>query len=228
MKKKVLFLALAAMMSVSAMAQGSDDAAQGKWKVGISLGGNSNFYQMSTSYQADWKQSGRGGASIGLVGQYDFYEWLGVRAELQMIEKNYRNSRELITNDYRYTNSYLQMPVMASFSFGGSKLRGFANLGIYGGYWMSSSVEVRTFNGIIDRYQDIEQDDMINSERDNRWVFGYVAGAGIEYRFSDRWAAQAEARYYWDATSQVKQYQRISDHRYNTTIGVQLAAMYTF
>ena len=40
--------------------------------------------------------------------------------------------------DYKYVNNYLQLPVMGSFSFGGQKVRGFFNAGIYGGYWLNS------------------------------------------------------------------------------------------
>ena len=131
--------------------------------------------------------------------------------------------------EYKYRHNYLVMPLMASFSFGGEKLRGFVNGGIYGGYWLSGSVK----GGFKDHDDDgivlpIDQDYDFNSTRDNRWDFGYVGGIGVEYRWAAHWAAQVEARYYYSVTSITKDYMLIKDGRYNSTVSLQAGVFYIF
>lgn len=228
--KKIFILIIAGLMSTLASAQNSDNAwAKSRWKTGITIGYTNNSYSINNSYQSDWQQSNRGGVSVGLTGQYNFVDWFGVRMDLQWMQKNYCNSRILQVNEYNYTNDYIQIPLMADFSFGGKKLRGFVNAGVYGGCWISSNVKgmgTNLFSGNI--VEPISQGGMINSKRDNRMVFGYVGGAGLEYRFFEQWSCRLECSYYYDATSQVKQYQDIKDYRYNGTLVLQAGAAYHF
>lgn len=228
--RKIFILIIAGLLSAHASAQNSDNtSAESKWKLGVTVGYTNNTYSMDNSYQSDWQQSSRGGISVGLTGQYNVVDWFGVRMDLQWMQKNYRNSRALQVDEYNYTNDYIQIPLMADFSFGGKKLRGFFDAGVYGGYWLSSRVKGMGTNGLNNvTAEPISQSGMINSKRDNRMVFGYVGGMGLEYRFSPHWSCQLECRYYYDVTSQVKQYQDIKDYRYNGTLVLQAAAAYHF
>ena len=218
------------LLSAHAGAQNPDNTkAESKWKIGLAVGYTNNSYSMNNSYQSDWQQSSRGGMAVGLTGKYNFFDWFGVRMDLQWMQRNYRNSRAMLVNEYNYTNDYLQIPLVADFSFGGKKLRGFFDAGVYGGCWLSSRVKGMGTNlfggGII---EPISQSGMINSKRDNRMVFGYVGGVGLEYRFLPQWSCQVECRYYYDVTSQVKQCQDIKDYRYNGTLVLQAGAAYHF
>ena len=128
MKRTIFFLAL--MLPTLVFAQ---------WRVGANVGLSYNHPTIDKQYMTDLVYKDRCGLSFGLMGQYDFNDWLGVRAELDWVQKNYRQTRNVAENqDYKFTNDYLLMPVMASFSFGGEKLRGFCNVGVYGGYWLNS------------------------------------------------------------------------------------------
>ena len=132
MKKKKMILVCAMMLSMAVHAQ---------WRVGVTAGTDYNLYTMDKQYETDWQTEGRWGATVGITGQYNVTDWLGVRADLNWTQKNYRHNRERLPIDYKYFNNYLQLPVMASLSMGGEKLRGFVNLGVYGGYWLSSHLE---------------------------------------------------------------------------------------
>ena len=128
MKKTIIFLAL--MLPTLAFAQ---------WRVGANVGLSYNHPTIDKQYMTDLEYKDRYGVTFGMMGQYDFNDWLGVRAELDWTQKNYRQTRVVFDDqDYKYTNNYLLMPVMASFGFGGEKLRGFCNVGVYGGYWLNS------------------------------------------------------------------------------------------
>lgn len=204
--------------------------AQAQWRVGVVGGADYNVYRMDQQYMTDFKVDGRWGATLGVTGQYDVNEWLGVRAELDWTQKNYRRSRVVYSDiDYKYTNNYLQLPLMASFSFGAERLRGFCNVGVYGGYWLSSHRKGTDIN-FFDNDKVFSFDEKVDfyDKRDQRWDCGLMGGVGIEYRLAEHWAAQAEARYYYSTTSATKQYMRIADYRYNSTTALQLAINYIF
>lgn len=219
-KRKILLLIALLATTLTAGAQ---------WRVGVTAGADINSYSMDMQYMSDFRTKARWGATVGVSGQYDFTDWFGLRADLNWTQKNYRKYRTLLSNiDYKYRNNYLQLPVMASFSFGGQKLRGFANVGVYGGYWMNSSRWGTDYDSFSGHTYDFSEKLEFNSERDNRMEFGFVGGAGLEYRLCEHWAAQLEVRYYYSATSQQKQYMRVKDYRYNGTTAIQMGCYYIF
>lgn len=218
MKRLITFIAL--VLPSLAFAQ---------WRVGVNGGATYNHSTISKHYMTDYQWKDRWGVTLGVMGQYDVNDWLGVRAELDWTQKNYRLTRQIFSNlDYKYVNNYLQLPVMASFSFGGKQLRGFCNAGVYGGYWLTSGREGMDFNNSSEKVYEFSEDIKFNSERDQRFDFGFVGGIGLEYRFCQRWAAQVEMRYYYSTVSTQKDYMRLSDPRYNSTLGVQAGLWYSF
>lgn len=81
MKKKKWLLACAMMFSMTVHAQ---------WHIGVSAGGDYNVFTMNNQYQSDWTSEGRWGGTFGIMGQYDVLDWLGIRADLNWTQKNYR------------------------------------------------------------------------------------------------------------------------------------------
>ncbi len=215
-----LFTIVAAMLPGMAFAQ---------WRVGVNAGASCNHYIIDRHYQTDYQYKDRWGVTLGVMGQYDFSDWLGIRAELDWTQKNYRHTREIDRAwNYRYVNNYLQLPIMASFSVGGKKLRGVFNAGVYGGYWLNSSREGFDYNNFTGKVYNISETVAFNSERDQRLDFGFVGGAGMEYRFAKRWAAQVELRYYYSCVSTQKDYTGFSDSRYHATLALQAGVWYLF
>lgn len=217
---KKLFTILALMLPSLGFAQ---------WRVGVNGGADNNHFIIDKHYQTDYVYDDRWGVTLGVMGQYDVNDWLGIRAELDWTQKNYRHHRqENQLMDYKYVNNYLQLPVMASFSFGGQKLRVFCNAGIYGGYWLTSGREGFETNTFTERVYEFSEDISFNSERDQRLDFGFLAGLGLEYRFAKHWAAQVELRYYYSCVSQQKDYMHVKDPRYNSTLALQAGFWYCF
>lgn len=219
MKRK--FFLLAVIMAIPFMAHA-------QWKIGVTVGADYNHYSINKQYLYDYSYKGRWGMTVGVMGQYNFTDWFGLRADLNWIQKNRRVSRELIPEDVKYYNNYLQLPVMASFSFGGSKLRGFCNVGVYGGYWMGSRMSGVVYNNFTRRSYSVAQKVDFNNDRDKRWDCGLVGGLGLEYKFANHWGAQVELRYYYSTTSVQKQYTRLKDYRYNSTLALQAGVCYYF
>ena len=217
---KKFFTILALILPTMAFAQ---------WRVGVNGGADLNHYTINTQFQSDYQYKDRWGGTFGVMGQYNFKDWLGVRAELDWTQKNYRLQRPVAnTTDYKYVNNYLQLPVMASFSFGSEKVRGFFNGGIYGGYWLNSNRSGFDNNLFSEKSYTFSEKIDFNTERDQRWDFGFVAGAGVEYRFASNWAAQVELRYYHSTLSVQKDYTGFKDNRYNSTLALQAGVWYCF
>jgi opacity protein-like surface antigen len=220
MRKRKLFLTVALLTALTVQAQ---------WRVGVTGGADYNVFSMDKQYMTDYKIDGRWGATVGVSGQYDVNEWLGVRADLNWTQKNYRKRRVVLYDtDYKLRNNYIQLPVMASFSFGSEKLRGFCNLGVYGGYWLNGHWSGKDYNLSSKNTYSFSEKMELNPDRDQRWDCGLLGGLGMEYRIATHWAAQAEVRYYYSTTSTTKQYTRVNDYRYNNTTAIQLGAYYFF
>ena len=220
MKRKLWMISLFVLCVTTASAQ---------WRIGVTGGATYNVFSMDKQYLDDYRIDGRWGATAGISGQYDVNGWLAVRADLNWTQKNYRKHRIVLSQmDFKYQNNYLQLPVMASFSTGGEKLRGFCNLGVYGGYWFNSYLKGSDYNNCGEYLYTFSKKQDFESDRDQRLDFGLLGGVGVEYRFSPHWAAQAEVRYYYSTVSSTKQYMRVKDYRYNSTTAVQLAAYYIF
>jgi opacity protein-like surface antigen len=218
MKKTLTMLVL--MLPMMAFAQ---------WRVGINGGGDLNHFIIDKQYQTDYQFKDRWGGTVGIMGQYDIADWAGIRFELDLMQKNYRQTRETLkVYDYKYVNNYLQLPVMGSFSFGGQKVRGFCNLGIYGGYWLNSSRKGFDYNALTQKGYDFTEKVEFYDDRDRRWDFGFVGGAGLEYRFASHWAAQVELRYYYSTVSTTKVNDVAKDYRYNSTLALQAGLWYCF
>ncbi len=218
MKKTLTMLVLMLPMMVFA-----------QWRVGINGGGDLNHFIIDKQYQTDNQFKDRWGGTVGIMGQYDIADWAGIRFELDWMQKNYRQTRETLkVYDYKYVNNYLQLPVMGSFSFGGQKVRGFCNLGIYGGYWLNSSRKGFDYNALTQKGYDFTEKVEFYDDRDRRWDFGFVGGAGLEYRFASHWAAQVELRYYYSTVSTTKVNDVAKDYRYNSTLALQAGLWYCF
>ena len=217
--------------------------ADAQWRIGITGGATYNQYTIDNHYMSDWHYSGAWGkvtisnnniyvSTFGLMGQYDFCDWFGVRVDLNWTMKNHRQYRTMVSTDYETLNSYLQLPVMASFSFGSQKIKGFLNTGFYSGYWLSSHdygnqqflMSNTTMSGTF-KNEFVE-------ERDQRFDYGLVGGLGIEWCFKfmkKNWAWQIfEARIYYSTQSIQKDYMKFKDPRYNTTLALQSGLCYFF
>ena len=217
--KKLFFLAVLCLMAMQAHAQ---------WRIGANAGATYNHFTVDKHYLIDFNYKDRWGTQLGLMGQYDVNDWLGIRAELNLMQKNHTVERTQVPMKHQYTNNYLTLPVMASFSFGGENLRGFCNLGVYGGYWLSCHNEGSDYNSFSEHEYSINEDVDFNSKRDQRWDCGFVGGVGLEYHFVEHWRVQAEARYYYSTTSVQKDYMKVKDPKYNSTLALQAGVIYFF
>ncbi|MEV4882198.1 PorT family protein [Chitinophaga ginsengisegetis] len=219
--------------------------AHAQFEVGISGGYNRNYLHTSTGYRAFTKYDDLGGFVVGIPIQYHFNDWFAIEADPSYIQKNYEQSRDHFFEGIyqKNTNSYIQLPLMAHFSFGGSKLRGFFNAGGYAAYWMSGRIKGAMAN-VFDDGPEIPDNEQVydylqfnqaykydekytfDSRRDRRIELGLLAGAGIEYRLQQKYRFFVEARYYYGLSDQQKNYMINQIPRYNDTYVLQAGCMF--
>ncbi|NLU93756.1 porin family protein [Chitinophaga sp. Ak27] len=219
--------------------------AQAQFEIGVSGGYNKNYLHTSTGYRAYTKYDALSGFTVSIPLQYHFNNWLAVEADPGYIQKNYEQERDhFFAGIYqKNTNSYIQLPVMAHFSFGGDKLKGFMNLGGYGAYWASGRIKGAMAN-VFDEGPDIPDNQQtydyfqyakaynynekysFDSRRDSRIEFGLLAGAGVEYLLHQRYRIFVEGRYYYGLTDQQKNYMINQIPRYNDTYVIQAGCLF--
>lgn len=211
-------------------------AASAQWNIGAQGGATLNLLSTESGYAYD-RTYGRGvGYSVGVPVQYEFIEWFALQTELSYTQKNYTWSRsgERADSQNKVTNSFIQLPLMARFSFGGKRLRGFLNIGGYVGYWVSSHIEGNESQYFYEMYDSdnkypyyYNEPVEFDNRRDNRFDAGLAGGIGIQYQINPRIRIMAESRYYVALTDMQKQYMLKQFPRYNNTGAVQIGLMFT-
>jgi hypothetical protein len=215
--------------------------AKAQLAIGLEGGYNRNYIVTNNANRAFTYYQPLSGFTIGIPVQYTINDWLAIAADPGFVKKNYRQQRgDFYLGVYQDNdNSYLQLPLMGHFMFGGTKLKGFVNLGVYGGYWLGGRVKGKMAN-ILDLVDDANEGGSIynyqqafsyseaygfNTVRDNRLEFGWLAGLGLEYQLKERFKIFAEARLLYGVTDQQKNYSLNQVPRYNNTIGVSAGAL---
>lgn len=215
--------------------------------IGIEGGGTKNYLNTNVSNLVSTKYNPAYGFNIGIPVLYKINDWLAFQADPSYIQKNYQLARtDFFQGVYQdNTNTYLQLPLMAHLSFGGQQLRGFLNLGGYGGYWLSAHIKGTTPNildepaytntvsnaqpnNVFDEYTPYNYNEkyQFNNTKDNRMELGLLAGVGMSYEMNDKYLFFGEARYYQSMSDQQKNYQINLVPRYNETVGVSLGCLY--
>lgn len=208
--------------------------AMAQWKVGIESGVARNTLLISKCYDYDRHYTGGTNWIIGVPVRYDFRDWFGLQAEFSYLAKDYSMYRSDIYagNYYSYTNSYINIPVYARFSFGSTKLRGYVLAGGFIGAWVGSNVEgnqMRYFQPDGIPYSNYHFDEKVpfDSRRDNRFDGGLSGAIGVEYQFAKRFSVFAEGRYLYSLTDMQKNYMMRRPSKHNSTFAFQVGFMYT-
>lgn len=69
-------------------------AAHAQWRLGVNVGASRNHASIDKQYMTDVQFRDRWGMTFGVMGQYDFTPWLGLRAEVDWMQKNWRQGRD--------------------------------------------------------------------------------------------------------------------------------------
>jgi len=215
---------------------------RGMFSLGLETGYTLNYLITNISSLTDTEYQPIGGFSVAIPVAYALTDWWSLYSDPNLTKKNYEYER---TGSFQgvnetYTNTYLQLPFMARFQYGGKKLKGFVNPGFYGGYWLSGRVKgtmpnplnpvttgstsgTSIFDG-LNPYS-FNEKYAFNSTKDNRWEFGWILGAGASYQLNSTFQLFVEGRITQSLTDQQKQYMTNQVQRYNQTIGISAGCL---
>lgn len=222
--KKTLFCFVLALMLFACGTK-----ANAQWAVGLRSGWTSTTISRYDAGRMDESDSPLGGFEAGIQGRYIVNPWLAIRANVSLMQRSHRMDRNLNYLDPVYTehrNAYLMLPVMADFSFGGTRLRGHMLAGAYAGYWLQDHRKGTTY-WMTDYYVFFEPFDEQRefTDSDNRLNAGLSLGAGLSYSLG-RWELGLEALYLYDLSSHHLGYANLADPRYLNTLSLNLNIIY--
>lgn len=200
----------------------------GIWTLGVAMGASYNWQTRDAGYAYDKAFSGAWGASAGLTATYKIEEWISIRADLLFTQKNYKMERmksELQELDIHSDHMchYLQLPVMADWTFVVGDLRSHIFTGAYAATWIGGNVSRKTLFEAEEtrtRYEFTPEDNRIDG--------GLVGGLGVSYDVLPYLRIGAEALFYYSMSNTVKKQALMYDKRYNNTIVIGISTKYIF
>lgn len=215
-----------------------------QWRVGARVGLTTTSVTTENGYFYDWRYSSNPGLSVSVPVRYDFRDWFAVQAEVAYVQKNYglwRSGHYEETGE-DLTNHYLSLPVLAHFSFGPAKLRGYLDAGFYVGGWLAARREggravtfPLTDDGLAATddwdspvYPTVSYDEKyaFDSRRDNRFEGGALVGVGVEWQLGGRMALQGGCRYYHSLSDVQKDYMLDRVPRYLGTFDFHVGILF--
>lgn len=204
-----------------------NNSKMGFWAIGVIGGGSMNWQTREAGYAYDMSYSGGWGGYAGISGTYMFFDWMSLRADILYTQKNYTMQRmqpELKQQNIHtdYTNHYLQVPIMADWTFG-DLVKCHLLTGAYAGVWLGGETKRITVLN-----PELRKSAYEFTPEDNRIDGGLVGGVGISW---DPWQflrLGAEAMIYYSMSNTVKRQPILYDRRYNNTVVFGLSARYVF
>ena len=199
-----------------------------RFEMGIAAGATLNKLYTQTIRSLS-KYEREAGVSISIPMLCRITDWWAFEWELSGIQKNYYWKHGSFGYQTTY-NSYLQLPIMQRFSFGAKRFKVFVNLGGFGGYLFNRWESGRLLN-VYDQsnYYSYSENCKFDSRRDQRFEFGVLAGAGMEFLSKERYRFFAEVRYHYGLTDlQQKNYMLNQIPRYNNTFLFQMGCLFRF
>jgi hypothetical protein len=212
--------------------------------VGIKGGYNQNYLTTNNANRSFTNYESMNGFNISIPLQYKIADWFAITMAPEFVQKNYNQQRSaffvgVYQNNY---NNYIDLPLMGHFMFGGQRLKGFLNAGMYAGYWLSGRVQgvmpnilnIAADNNLSNSVYDYEnpysynEKYTFNTTKDNRWEAGWIGGLGISYNINQKYQVFTEANILYTFTDQQKNYMINQVPRYNTTYGINAGIMYSF
>lgn len=212
--------------------------------VGVEAGYDQNYLLTNISNLAFTTYKPLGGYVMGIPLEYKLNPWMSVSSDPNLSQKNYQLARTgFFQGVYEnFTNSYIQLPIYAHFTFGESKVKGFLNLGGYSAYWKSSRVkgtEANILNPVDTAYSTSNPSSILgeqkgysyrekyefNKTRDRRFEFGWLLGIGLSYDLNRKYKFFLEGRLVQSLSDQQKKYMINQVPRYNQTYGLSMGCL---
>lgn len=233
MKKKIY---LSLILSLLALC-----AANAQWRLGVEGGVSLNWHMQDFGYANTMSNKILAGGTAMISTQYNFNEWIGLRADLGWAQRNYtlqRTSTYKGDNDAsypcvyysKYSRHYIMFPLTLSVSFGSEDVRGYVDIGGFVGGWLGGAMQQSDYyDGVLDKSSVYEEKYVFNNKRDVRVDAGLVGRIGIVFNVYDNLYMNIEAVDYWGMVNIHKTGSKyIKQNAYDNTLSFQIGIGYIF
>lgn len=170
------------------------------YKPHVSVGVHGGATMSRMLFSPTVKQSFNQGITMGVSFTYAEERHVGLRAELNIVQRGWAENYEGLPFEYSRRFTYITIPVMTHIFFGSRKIKCLFNLGPEVSYMMgksiSSSFDYRNISSVSD-YPVSRHTDQLSMDVANRFDYGITAGVGGEYVINRRNSIQLEVRYYF-------------------------------
>ncbi|MDY5932309.1 MAG: outer membrane beta-barrel protein [Candidatus Ornithospirochaeta sp.] len=187
MRKTIVALML---LFLSSMAYASDSP----WSIGISSGYSNAAVLQNEGYRIDTDYISGHGFSISVPVRYDVNGYFAVETGLTYIQKNFRlrkigrESTSSFTMTQDQINGFVEIPLSCCFSISNGMASATASLGPYIGIWAHSYRVEKPYNSSKglggEGSGDIAAGFHSFTNADNRFEFGFLFSAGMEFDFT--------------------------------------------
>jgi len=202
--------------------------------IGVKCGYTDNYINADLSNREYTHLENMGGYSLGIIYKKTITNIFALKAELGLIQKNYRVERsESYTGIYEnYHNSYFQLPLTGQIDiFKRPKFSIALNGGAYCAYWVYAKVNGVTPN-VFDTSNQLVADGQgtqnfyltsysekynFNKFKDNRFEFGLQTGGTLQYSINEKHSFFLEYNYYQSFSDIQKKYMVNQKSRINQT-----------
>ena len=178
-------IAVAMLMSLTAGV-----SAQRAYEPHFAIGGKAGMTFSKMAFTPGVEQSMLSGMTAGVAVRYTEENFFALIGEFE--ETDFAYSRTL---------TYVQLPLLTHIYFGGSKVKGFVNLGPSVGYMISNSI---SSNFDYENPAAVEGFPIENRHTGqmtlpikNKFDYGILGGAGVEFIIKKRHSIMLEGRYYY-------------------------------
>ncbi len=176
-------------------------AAETHYKPHISVGGHAGATMSQVSFSPSVKQSWTNGLECGAQIRYAEERLVGILAELNIVQRGWKENFEEGPLHYSRTSTYVSLPVMTHIYFGPSRFKCFFNLGPEFSYLLGESTSAN-----FDYHNPLEAEgwpaksrmtEQMVTEISKKFDYGICLGFGCEFWVKPRHSVYVEGRFYY-------------------------------
>lgn len=176
-------------------------SAQRAYEPQFSIGGKAGATLSKMAFTPGIEQAMNPGMTMGITARYTEERYFGLVGELKIEQRGWKQTFDETDFTYHRTLTYLQLPLLTHIYFGSDKVKGFFNLGPSVGYLIGSSISANfdyenpgSVEGLPVENRHTNQ---MSMPVKNRFDYGILGGAGIEFIIKKRHSIMLEGRYYY-------------------------------
>ena len=172
--------------------------AETHYKAHISVGGHAGMAMSRMSFSPEVPQSWQLGPTFGVQVRYAEEKLVGVMAELNFVNRGWKENFDNSELNYSRSLSYICLPIMTHINFGSPRFKCFVNLGPEFGLMIANSIssnfDYRNPGVLLPSTRRVNQ---MSADIKNKFDYGITAGLGAEMYLNPRNSVYIEGRFYY-------------------------------